>query len=80
MDKLRKAYLKYVFLAFLLPAVYLWASFITYHFIWDEWLYVPLADYVMKNPLDPLPSGYAWVPHSPMLWYMIWAYSAPCPI
>jgi len=26
---------------------------------------------VAENPFDPLPSGYRWVPHPPLFWYML---------
>jgi len=73
-SKLEKAYLKiekYIHLLFLVPAACFWARFINHHLIWDEWLYVALADGVLKDPLTPLPSDYAWVPHPPLLWYLI---------
>ena len=39
--------------------------------IWDEGVYVGLAEWVAENPFDPLPSGYRWVPHPPLFWYML---------
>ena len=62
---------EYLFLSFLLPAVLFWAYFLNYHFIWDEWLYFELAEHVAQDPLDPLPEGYTWIPHPPLLWYLI---------
>ena len=61
----------HVHLVFLLPAVCLWMALLFHPLIWDEGLYVELAGRVAENPFDPLPSGYRWVPHPPLFWYML---------
>ena len=73
-SKLTRAYSKleeHICLAFLAPAACFWARFLSWHFIWDEWLYVRLAGHVLHDPLNPLPAGYYWVPHPPLLWYLL---------
>ena len=62
---------EHIYLAFLAPAACFWARFLSWHFIWDEWLYVRLAEHVLHEPLDPLPEGYRWVPPPPLLWYLL---------
>ena len=60
-----------VHLVFLLPAACLWTALLFHPLIWDEGVYVDLAERVAENPFDPLPSGYRWVPHPPLFWYML---------
>jgi len=39
--------------------------------IWDEWVYLQLASQVLSSPFNPFPSMLSWVPHPPLLWYLL---------
>jgi len=46
--------------------------------IWDEWVYLQLAAHVVSGSFNPFPSMLSWVPHPPLLWYLLaFFHSAP---
>ena len=42
--------------------------------IWDEWVYLELADHALSSPLNPFHPMLGWVPHPPLLWYLMAAF------
>lgn len=39
--------------------------------IWDEWVYLELADHALSSPFKPFDPMLGWVPHPPLLWYLL---------
>ncbi len=39
--------------------------------IWDEWVYLELADHVLSSPFNPFDPMLGWIPHPPLLWYLL---------
>ena len=46
--------------------------------IWDEGVYLQLAAHVLSSPFNPFHPILSWVPHPPLLWYLLAVfYSVP---
>jgi len=46
--------------------------------IWDEDVYLRLADHTLSNPSDMFPPMLSWVPQPPLMWYLVAVFS-PAP-
>lgn len=67
----KKIIYTYFHLLFVLPFLIVSLFLLQVPFIWDESLYVTIANSVLEEPLSvPYPFLY-WVPHPPLLWYLL---------